>query len=201
MTRLKLQGSGTTVISVGDDFVGGDYKVSGNITGGGVKTRVNFSIKFKGNGNVSGVETTCNINAKYNLAIDPAGLAMVGTTSGNASFSHLGSGNLKGPFSQPLPHGADGRWIVMLDVAPLQKIAGTGTIFVDNYLGTNTAGRILSTKLSGSVSKRPLMAKTKMSGSGDSGGTQLNMNFTSNVIATNQIASIKGKILGQKVQN
>src|ERR1035438_4765934 len=50
-----VQGGGTILVFVGTDIVGGDYKVSGNITGGGAKTRVNFSFSFKGNGIVAGL--------------------------------------------------------------------------------------------------------------------------------------------------
>src|SRR3974377_482544 len=51
----KVQGSGTTVVLVGTDQVGGDYKVSGKISGGGANTKVNFSVHCKGQGVVAGV--------------------------------------------------------------------------------------------------------------------------------------------------
>jgi len=192
----KVLGTGTTIVLVGDDYVGGDYKISGNMNGGGLKTRANFSIHFKGNGIVAGVSTTCNISANYKLEVNPVGLNMVGTTSGSANFSHLGGGKLKSPISLPLPPGVDGGWNVTLDIAPFKNLAGTATIIVDHNPGT-----VLTSKLTGNVSKRPPVAKVKLSGTGYSAGTQLNLNFTANIVATNQLASVKGKILGQKVQN
>ena len=195
-----LVGSDTIVVPVGDDYVGGDYKVSGTVSGGGLKTRANFSVHFKGNGMVAGVLTTCNISAKYNLVVDPVGLNLVGTITGNANFSNLGSGKLNAPFSLPLPGGADGNWQIVLDVFPFgTKISGTSIILVDS--STNAPQTTLATKANGNLPKQDTRAKVKLSGYGNSGGTQVTMQFIPNFGATNLIATVNGKVLGQKVKN
>ena len=191
-----LQGSGTILVPVGDDVVGGDYKVSGNITGGGAKTRVTFSIRFKGNGTVAGVLTTCNISAKYNLVVTNL-TTLAGISSGSAHFSNLGSGTLKTAISLPLPPGVDGGWSVALDIFPFgTKLAGTAVVLVDN-----TPTTTLATKASGTLPKQSNTAKVKLSGYGYSAGTQINLQFTPVVGATNLAVTINGKVLGQKVKN
>jgi len=192
-----MQGSGTILVRVGDDPVEGDYKVSGNVTGGGTSTHVNFSIRFKGNGVVAGVLTTCNISAKYNLKVNPAGLTLVGTSSGSAHFSNLGGGSLKSDISLPLPPAVDGGWMVTLDIAPFgTKLFGTARVLVDN-----TPVTTLATKVNGNLPKHSTTATVKLSGYGNSAGTQLNLEFTPILGATNLPATLKGKVLGQNVKN
>ncbi len=192
----KVIGAGTILVLVGDGIVGGDYKVTGKMSGGGEKTRANFTVKFKGNGTVAGVVTTCKITAKYNLEILPATRTMAGKTSGNANFSHLGSGNLNGATALPLPPGVDGGWNVTLDMIPFGKqLSGTAVFLVDN-----TPSTALATKVKGNLQKATV-AKVKLTGTGNSAGTQLNMEFTPLPGLTNAIAKINGKVLGQKVKN
>jgi hypothetical protein len=192
-----LQGSGTIQVLVGDDPVTGDYRVSGNVTGGSTKTRVSFSIRFKGSGIVSGVLTTCNISARYNLVIDPVSKSMAGKTTGNAHFSQIGSGNLKSDISLPLPPDANGGWNVTLEIVPFgTKLTGTAVILV-----TNTPVTTLATKATGNQPKQSTKAKVKLSGYGHSAGTQLNLEFTPIPGATNLFATLKGKVLGQNVKN
>ena len=194
-----VQGSGTILVLVGDDVVGGDYRVTGNVTGGGSKTRVNLSIRFKGNGIVAGVLPTCNISAKYNLAVDPVGKTMVGKTTGNAQFAHLGGSTLKSDISLPLPPGVNGGWNVTLDVFPFgTKLSGTAVVLVNN---TNAPSTTLATKANGNLPKQSTMAKVKLSGYGFSAGTQINMTFTPILGATNLTATVKGKVLGQNIKN
>ena len=57
--KLQVLGTPTVLVLVGSDTIGGDYKVSGMMSGGGANTHANFSITFKGNGTVGGVATTC----------------------------------------------------------------------------------------------------------------------------------------------
>jgi hypothetical protein len=195
----KLQGPATIIVSFGDDMVGGDCKVSGKITGGGTKTKVKFTIQLKnGNGNVAGVQTTCNINATYDLTINPAGTNMVGTTTGNAHFSSLGSGSLKGPVSMALPAGVDGGWNVAMDVIPFnRKLSGSAIVTVNNPVSPFP----LNAKANGNLPSNSSSAKMKLTGYGNSAGTQLNMQFVPIFGATNLAATINGKVLGQKVKN
>lgn len=196
----RLQGAGTMVVRVGDDYVGGDYKISGTVSGGGAKTKAVFSLRFKGNGTVAGVLTVCNISAKYNLVVDPVGRNLVGTITGNANFSSLGSGKLNSPIILPLPGGVDGGWSIVLDVFPFgNKISGTGVILVNSL--TNAPQTALATKANGSLPKQDTRAKMKVAGYGNSSGTQVNMQFIPLLGATNLIATVSGKVLGQKVKN
>jgi hypothetical protein len=196
-SRGKLQGGGTILVPVGDDTLAGDYRLTGSITGGGTQTRVNFSVHFKANGVVAGVLTTCNISAKYNLVVTNL-TTLAGTSSGSAHFSNLGSGSLKSSISLPLPPGVDGGWNVTLDMFPFAfgtKLAGTAVVLVDNIPSTT-----LATKATGTLPAQSATAKVKLSGTGFSAGTQINMQFIPIVGATN-VATINGKILGQKVKN
>jgi len=196
--KVQVAGSPTILVLVGDDIVGGDCKVSGKISGGGAKTRVAFTVKFKGNGIVAGVSTTCNITAKYDLTVNPTSPNLLGKATGNASFSHLGSGKLNTPVALPLA--ADGNWNVTLDLVPFNtKLSGTSLVLVNT--GTNTPSTTLATKANGNLPKQSDRAKVKLSGYGNSSGTQLTMQFIPILGATNVVATVNGKVLGQKVQN
>jgi hypothetical protein len=193
-------GTDTMVAYAGDDYIGGDYKVSGKITGGGEETRVDFTVKFKGEGIVAGVSTTCNVNAKYDLTILPGVLAMAGKTTGSAHFSNLGNGDLKSDIALPLPPGVDGGWMVKMDMYPYgRKLSGSAVVLVDTT-PTNTT-TILNTKVSGNVPKQSVVAETKLSGWGNSTGTKLNLEFTPILGLTNLAAKVNGKVLGQNVKN
>jgi hypothetical protein len=194
----KLTGGGPIFVPVGSDTVGGDFRLSGNISGGGAKTTVKFSLHFKGNGVVAGISTICSINATYKMDVNSAGTNMIGTTTGSAHFSNLGSGSLKGSVTLSLPPGVDGGWNVTLDVIPFNtRFSGTGLVQVDN----DSFPAQLSTKANGNLPNNSASAKVRLSGSGGSGGTTLTMQFIPVLGATNLAATINGKILGQKVKN
>jgi hypothetical protein len=55
--------------------------------------------------------------------------------------------------------------------------------------------------MSGSAPRKSSVAKLKLSGSGSSAGTKLTLSFPVIGGATNQLATVQGKILGQKVRN
>jgi len=203
--RGKLEGSGTIIVLVGDDpagnMVGGDYRVTGNISGGGTSTRANFSIKFKGNGTVAGVATTCNISMKYNLVVTKL-TTLAGKCSGSAKFSNLGSGNLKSDISLPLPAGVDGGWNVTVYDLPFgNKLGGTANVQVDSVPSDPAdpfTFRVLSTTLTGTTLSSGVR-KEKLSGAGLSAGTQITLEYIPIAGVTN--AKVNGKVLGQKVKN
>ena len=193
----KISGQDTIIVTVGDGAVGGDYKATGKFSGGGAKTRVKLSIRFKGNGTVAGVFTACNISVNYDLTVDPVTKALVGKATGNANFSHLGNGSLKSVFALPLPAGVDGSWNVVLDVIPFNnKVSGSGVITVDN-----TPPTTLAVKANGNRAKQSATIKMKLSGTGFSSGTKLNLDYTPIPGSTNQLARVNGKVLGQTVKN
>jgi len=196
----KVTGAGTIVALVGGYYVGGDYKASGKVSGGGDKTQVKFTIKFQGNGVVAGVATTGKVNAKYNLTVLPGALAMGGKVTGSANFSTLGNGDLKSDIVLPLPPGADGGWKVTMQLVGFtSKLSGSANVLL-NSTPTNTT-TTLATKVSGSVPKKSLVAKTKLSGWGNSAGTKLDLEFTPIFGGTNLPSKMNGKILGQNVKN
>jgi O-glycosyl hydrolase len=193
----RLQVPGTIQASVGEDVFGGQCRVSGTVSGGGTRTRVNFSIRFKGSGVVSNVPTSCKISANYKLEVDSVGRTLVGRTSGSAHFSDRGNGNINSDISLPLPAGADGGWTVVLDASQSgTKLSGTAVVRVDS-----AASNILLAKANGNLPKQSTVAKVKLSGYGGSAGTQINLQFIPVAGATNLAATVNGRVLGQKVKN
>jgi hypothetical protein len=197
----KITGTSPAMIGfVGDDPIGGDYKVSGNVSGGGTKTQVKFTVKFKGNGIVAGVSTSFKINATYNLTVLPEALKMGGKTTGNTHFSSLGNGDLKSDATViPLPSGVDGGWRALVQLVGFKnQLSGSGQVLV-NRTPTNSF-TLLNTKVSGNWPKNSVTAKVKLSGTDSSSGTKVNLEFTPLLGQTN-IAKVDGKVLGQKVKN
>jgi hypothetical protein len=78
------------------------------------------------------------------------------------------------------------------------QLSGSAQVLV-NSTPTNSAA-ILNTKVSGNWPKDSAVAKTKLSGTGNSAGTQVTLEFTPLLGQTN-IAKANGKVLGQKVKN
>jgi hypothetical protein len=203
-THGKVTGAGWILVPVGNDVVGGYCTASGKMSGGGTNIRANFTIKFTGNGNVAGVETTCSISAKYNLLVkydpeaDPPLTNLVGKTSGSVRFAHLANGTLKSDnLSLPLPPGVDGTWSVTADFLQFgSKLFGSGNVVVPN-----TPATTLATTANGSISKSGT-GKLNLSGYGYSAGTQLTAQFSLIPGAPNTIfvTGLTGKVLGQTVK-
>jgi O-glycosyl hydrolase len=192
-----LQGPGVIQVLAGDDGFMGDCRLSGSVSGGGSSTRVNFSVRFKGSGVVSNVPTSCTIAANYKLGVDSTSRTLIGKVSGNAYFSDRRTGSLKSDVSLPLPSGADGGWSIGLDVSQSgTKLTGTGVVRVDG-----ASGSALLTRVSGNVPRNSATAKVKLSGSGASSGTQLNLQYIPAGGTSNPTATVNGKVLGQKVKN
>jgi hypothetical protein len=197
----KIIGTANTMVGfVGDAYIGGDYKVSGKVSGGGTKTQVKFTVKYKGNGIVAGVASNFKINATYNLTVLPEALKMGGKVTGNAHFSSLGDGDLKGDLVLDLPPGADGHWSALMQLVGFKNdLSGSAQVLVDST-PTNSA-TILNTKVSGNWPKNSVTAKTKLSGTGNSQGTKLNLEFVPFYGETNTPSKVNGKVLGQNVKN
>jgi hypothetical protein len=197
--KLQPLGNPTVLVQVGDDMIGGDYKVAGMMSGGGANTHANFSIRFKGSGTVGGVATTCNITANYNLRVNPADLTLVGKTTGSVNFSHLGTGRFNSNITLPLPPGADGGWNLTLDLVPFKtKLSGTAVVLVDTW--TNTPSATLATRANGTAAKSGVV-NVNLTGYGHSAGTQINMQLKPVVGTTNVVTKVNGRVLGQRVKN
>ncbi len=207
--RGRLEGSGTIIVMVGTNaagnLVGGDYRVAGNISGGGANTRGKLSIRFKGRGTVAGVNTTASISTTYTLQVNPTTRTLEGTVSGSASFSNLGHGSIKSSGHTndvfiPLPPTVDGGWSITVYEVPFgNKLGGSAIVQVDSVpADPNDLPRVLSTKLTGTTLGSGLR-KEKLTGTGLSAGTQLTLQYAPFAEAPN--ATINGKVLGQKVKN
>jgi hypothetical protein len=67
---------------------------------------------------------------------------------------------------------------------------------VDNIPSTT-----LATKATGTLPKQSATAKVKLSGYGNSAGTQINLQFAPISGATDVLSTMKGKVLGQNVKS
>jgi hypothetical protein len=196
----KVQGAGTIRTWVDEDWTAGDYRASGKVSGGGEKTQVQFTIKYKGQGVVEGVSTTCKASVIYQLTIQPGELAMAGKENGKAQVSNLFGGEISSSITLPLPPGADGGWNVQLELANAQKKLSGAAVVSVNSTPTN-ATTTLATKVSGNAPSQPGRLEMKLSGYGYSSGTKLNLEVTPTVEWTNLTGRVDGKVLGQNVKN
>ncbi len=187
----RLRGSGVAFVAVGNDLVAGNYTASGRVSGGGQATRVTLQLRLTGDDVIGGVQTRFSISVKYDLTVNPQGLSLVGRARGNSSFAKLGSGPIHDDdISVSLPAGADGSWTAQMNIVPLNRLGGSGSIVLSN-------SRTLPTSLSGSFSTSTALAKVKLAGINEGRGTQLNLDFFT---GASQPEAVNGKILGQTVR-
>ncbi|HSU54709.1 MAG TPA: hypothetical protein VLT36_11675, partial [Candidatus Dormibacteraeota bacterium] len=143
----RLHGNGTTIFSVGSDpatasFFAGTYVANGRVSGGGsAPIKAFLTVHFTGSGTLSGKPTTFTMVITYNLVFNPDDVVLEGTSHGTASFSGFGRSVIKTPVAVPLPGGSDGTWTALLDVVPLQKLGGSGSIVIEP--GTISGNRTL----------------------------------------------------------
>lgn len=202
-TSGGLSGSGTTLVYIGGGSIApfaANYRVSGRISGGGAQaTRVTLTVVFFGEDTVAGLPNTpISGTLTYNLTVDPIGLALNGTVRGKLSLGALGGGRINSSFGPiSLPDGVDGTWIVQMNIVPLNRLGGSGTIVVGNVVNADqdTVGRTLTTGLTGNISSSTGLANVRLSGLPGSGGTSLNLTFDSSA----NLDAANGTILGQKV--
>src|SRR5262245_5561412 len=164
----RLKGSGITVVGIGNDFVAADYTASGRASGDSSEAKVNLTIRLKGSGVISGRNTSFNINVTYKLQVDRELGVLAGTARGHANISQFGGGAIKSDVAAPLPPGMNGSWNLQLDITPLTKLAGTGSIDLSNT-------RVLPGNLSGSFSSSNDESKIKFTGIDDGKGANLKL--------------------------
>lgn len=201
--RGGLSGSGSTLVTIGDGSFApfaANYVVRGRISGGGAKaTRVTLTVRLFGSDTVLGVPNVgIGMTITYNLTVDPVALALNGTSRGQLSLGKLGNSHINSDVGPVLlPQGVDGTWVVQMNILPLNRLAGSGTIIVGNVVDQNlgTVGRSLPEGLTGSFSASANLAKVRLTGNNNGRGTSLILTFAPG----GSVDSLSGTILGQKV--
>lgn len=184
----RLQGSGPTVVRLGDDYFLGEFTVKGRISGGGKRTRAALVARVQETDLAPGVKPSFSISVRYDLEVKPEGLK--GTARGQARFAQAGSGRIKSTIpGVPLPPGMDGSWSVQMDIPPFTKFSGTGAILLSN-------GRTLQASLSGSSAAFSDLSSVKLAGTSADRGNTVRLSFYPQ---TRTLQKLSGKVLGQTV--
>ena len=192
--RGRLRGSGLdegiTILSINNLSVAANYTVTGKVSGGGAATRVSLVVRLTGEDTIAAITTPFTIVITYNLQIQEG--ALVGKSRGSARFKKLGGGGrINDPnISLPLPAGMDGSWSADMNIVPLDKFGGSGSIILSN-------GRALPASLSGSFSRQSLVSTVKISGINEAKGSSVTVRFLDGADAPQ---SLRGSILGQTLR-
>ena len=185
----RLTGSGVTIAQLGDVFVAANYTLTGRVSGGGGKaTRALLSIRMSGADVVAGVFTPFSITVSLNLDVSANGLN--GTGRATAAFQRLGRIVIPLNVSYPLPPGVNGAWSAQMDILPLNRLAGSGSLVLSN-------GRALPVNLSGSFSSRTGLSRVLLPGVSSGAGSSVSLSFLPNATTPQTMA---GRILGQAVR-
>lgn len=187
--RGNIAGHEVTVVSVGSlGIVGGEYFVSGKVTSvSDGFARLRMKIKISAEGVVAGVFTRATFTIRYDAEVNSVG-ELNGIAKGTASFSKLGSGRINSEFFHPVPTGADGSWILTMNILPISKLAGSAT-------ATFPSGKIVLFDLDGHYSASRDDSRITLRGVGPSRGAKLKVVLGGD----SSLFSIRGKLLGQKV--
>ena len=190
--RGRLRGSDVlgadlTFLTIGNDTVAANYVVTGRVGGGVNATRVTLTVRLFGEDTIGGVSTKFNLVIRYDLQV--MGGVLQGKSRGSAKFAKLGSARILNPaVSLALPAGMDGSWSLQMNIVPLSKLAGSGSIVLSN-------GRVLASSLSGRFSSGRFTVK--LTGIDDNGGGRLNLVFFEGAGSPEIFI---GRILGQTIR-
>jgi hypothetical protein len=187
----RLTSAGTTIVTIGNDTVAGDYTAVGRISSGKSGTTLIMAVKFRGQDTIAGVLTPFQINVTYRLALNHASNSFVGTARGSANLGSLGTSKINSPIQVAIPDNQDGTFNIQLNIVSLKKLGGTATI-------TLSDGRVLQLKVVGKYSPALNLAKLRLVGVGAQKGLILGLNFVT-IDGTSTIVSMRGRILGQTV--
>ncbi len=176
-----------TFLTVGGDTVAAHYVVTGSVGGRPNAPRVNLVIRLFGEDTIAGVVTKFNILIRYDLEVVEG--VLQGKSRGSAKFAKLGNATIRNAnVSVAIPPGMDGSWNLQMDIVPLKKLAGSGSIVLSN-------GRILPANLTGSLDSGRF--KVKLTGINENAGGRMNLIFFE-AAASPEI--LQGRILGQTVR-
>ena len=186
--RGRISGNEVTIVSVGGNLVGGEYKVHGKVTGEGGFARLRMHVHIVANGLVVGVDVTRAVfDIDYDAETDMSG-GLNGTSKGKATFSTLGSGRITSEFSTMVPSGMGGAWVLTVNVLPLKSLPGSGTAVFPS-------GRIQLLDVNGSYSNRRDETLLRLRGVGPSNGVK----FKIMLDGASGLQWITGKSFGQKI--
>ncbi len=207
----QLSGSGTTIVTIGEDVAAAQYVVSGSVSRGGNTTHAVFTVSLAGSGldYIGGQRRNFHISLSYNLMVDPDTLTWIAygnvpAVQGTVSIAGLGSAKVLAgeDFAVALPPGVDGAWSVSMDIVALSRLGGTATISIDSaappgqpiYLPTTL---VLGANISGNF--RPVSELSQLRLSALPGSTPASLDMI--IVSGNpQFLAVTGKILGQSVR-
>lgn len=140
----RLFGRGLTLLEIGSDSLAAGYEARGVVYGGGVRgpTRVKLSVVTVANDIVAGRLTRVKSEINYRLHVDNETRQLLGIGVGTVQLQGMGSLRVRSDIAIPLPAGMDGSWTLQMNITPLQKLLGNGSIILSN-------GRVLPLVLSG----------------------------------------------------
>ncbi len=181
-------------LQLGSDFFAVTYLISGKVTGFNGQAHAHFTIKFSGNGSLSGgpsgpFHATLTVNAD----VDSEGLQLSGP---KARFSASAPGaSVRGTvidFATPLPEGDDGTWTLTMQISALSKVVGTGVI--------GTPQQNLGLDLSGTFKNGGF--KLKAHGVNDVADTVSGVGSTATILLTPNLDNmiLDGKFMGQRLE-
>jgi len=138
------------------------------------------------------VETVFNITVAYKLTFNPVSGQLEGASRGHAKFSTLGGGQISSTsISADLPSGGDGSWAITMNVIPFKTLSGSAQI-------TISGGRTVNGTLLGRFFQDTEISVLRFSGTNVDRGAAGTFSF-SVVQGVNEIETLQGKILGQRV--
>jgi len=194
-----IRGSGITPVQVGEtDFLPANFIASGRVSGGGLNPiRVVLSVRMTGEGVVAGRTTPFTITLRYNLVFNSETLALEGICRGSAVFNRIGTSRIRSDFvSVSVPSGGDGSWRAQMNILPLNRLGGTGSIITSD-------GRPIPGVLVGAYAPALGRSAIRLIGVNDGANEGRGMSarfilFSSEEGVTLDIA--RGKVLGQIIR-
>jgi hypothetical protein len=211
----RLSGSGTTMVTLGQDVVAANYVLEGTVSSSGNATRATFTVSLAGDGLdiIAGEPRSYNISLAYNVKVDPDTLVWVASGRGAAvrgslEIAGVGGGRvIQGDdvTIAALPPGVDGGWSVNMDILALSRLAGTATIVIDSAAPPDQAvflpvSLILNANLVGEYKPSVGSSRIDLTGMADSQPATLQLTLVKNLVTGEmQLGRIAGRILGQPV--
>jgi hypothetical protein len=202
--RGVIKGSGVTLVTLGSGTTAstfaGFYNANGRITSLADGTRrLNLNVHAHNTDIVAGVRSSFNVSVHYVLDVTPAGFS--GSARGSAQFSGLGGGRIDSGVEAPLPigfdgnpTGMDGSWSVQMNIVPLGKLSGTGTVTV-----LNSVVGPLQMRISGRFDQTTGLSIVNLNGIKGAQGNNLHMEFFMDTNNVPTLSSMHGRIMGQQV--
>ncbi len=181
-------------LQLGSDFFAVNYVISGKVTGFNGQARAHFTIKFFGNGSLSGqpagpFRATLTVDAD----VDSEGLQLSAAKARfNASAPGASVHGAVFDFATPLPVGDDGSWTLTMQISALSRVVGTGVI--------GTPQQNLGLDLSGTFKNGGF--KLKARGVTDVANTLSGVGSTATILLTSDLSNmiLNGKFMGQRLQ-